>query len=149
MSTQQREKIDAMLRQFRTQGPPPSAEEMRAFYAEFSRRWIVPDGIRTTETDLAGLRTLLVEPEGESRPGTILYFHGGSWVVGSPETELGVTAGLVVRTGFRAYSPDYRLAPSTRTRPGSRTPSVRTARCWTTAQTRPRSHSRGTPQAAV
>jgi epsilon-lactone hydrolase len=111
MSTQQREKIDAMLRQFRTEGPPPSAEEMRAFYAEFSRRWIVPDGIRTTETDLAGLRTLLVEPEGESRPGTILYFHGGSWVVGSPETELGVTAGLVVRTGFRAYSPDYRLAP--------------------------------------
>jgi len=111
MSTQQREKIDAMLRQLRTEDLRPSVEEMRAFYAEFSRRWIVPDGIRTTETDLAGLRTLLVEPEGESRTGTILYFHGGSWVVGSPETELGLTAGLVVRTGFRAYSPDYRLAP--------------------------------------
>ena len=29
----------------------------------------------------------------------------------SPETELCLTAGLVVRTGFRAYSLDYRLAP--------------------------------------
>jgi epsilon-lactone hydrolase len=111
MSTQQREKIDAMLRQFRPEGPPPSTEEERAWYAEFSRRWIVPDGIRTTETKMAGLRTLLVEPEGQSRPGTILFFHGGSWVLGSPQTDLCLTAGLVVRTGFRAYSPDYRLAP--------------------------------------
>ena len=110
MSREQRAKIDSMLRSIEL---PVSGtvEERRAGYAALMSRMIVPDGIRTTETDLAGLRTLLVEPEGESRPGTILFFHGGSWMVGSPETELCLTAGLVVRTGFRAYSPDYRLAP--------------------------------------
>jgi acetyl esterase/lipase len=72
---------------------------------------LVPDGIRTTEVNLGNLRTLLVEPAGETRLGTILFFHGGGFVVGSPETELGLTANLVNRTGYRAYSPDYRLAP--------------------------------------
>jgi acetyl esterase/lipase len=52
-----------------------------------------------------------VDLAGASRPGTILFFHGGSFVVGSPETELSLTANLVVRTGYRAFSPDYRLAP--------------------------------------
>jgi acetyl esterase/lipase len=32
-------------------------------------------------------------------------------VVGSPETALSLTGNLVVRTGFRAFSLDYRLAP--------------------------------------
>jgi monoterpene epsilon-lactone hydrolase len=32
-------------------------------------------------------------------------------VFGSPETALQLTANLVARTGFRAFSLDYRLAP--------------------------------------
>src|ERR1035438_7084715 len=71
----------------------------------------VPDEIHTTEVDLAGMRTLLVEPAREARPGTILFFHGGGFVFGSPETDMCLTAALVTRTGYRAYSPDYRLAP--------------------------------------
>jgi monoterpene epsilon-lactone hydrolase len=110
MTQEQRTTIDAMLR-----GQPAvlagSIEEQRAAYAALMSRMFIPDGIRTAETKLGGLRTLLVEPAGESRPGTILFFHGGANVVGSPETELGLTAGLVTRTGYRAYSPDYRLAP--------------------------------------
>jgi monoterpene epsilon-lactone hydrolase len=114
MTWEQRTKIDSMLR---SQPPAPTGtiEQQRAGYAAFMSTMLVPDGTRTTEVELGGLRTLLVEPEpepeAESQPGTILFFHGGAWVVGSPETELGLTAGLVVRTGFRAYSPDYRLAP--------------------------------------
>jgi len=110
MTREQRAKIDSMLRS-QPAAPPRTIEEQRAWYAAVMSRMIVPDGTRTTEADLADLRTLLVEPEGGSRPGTILFFHGGSWMLGSPETELCLTAGLVVRTGFRAYSPDYRLAP--------------------------------------
>jgi acetyl esterase/lipase len=41
----------------------------------------------------------------------LLYLHGGSHVVGSPRTALGLTAGLVVRTGIPGISLDYRLAP--------------------------------------
>jgi epsilon-lactone hydrolase len=110
MTWEQRTKIDSMLR---SQPPAPTGtiEQQRAGYAAFMSTMLVPDGTRTTEVELGGLRTLLVEPAAESRPGTILFFHGGAWVVGSPETELCLTAGLVGRTGFRAYSPDYRLAP--------------------------------------
>ncbi|SFK04620.1 Acetyl esterase/lipase [Amycolatopsis sacchari] len=110
MSKAQREKIDAMLRAPRPAGPR-SVEAIRAGFAELMATMIVPDGIRTTETELGGHRTLLVEPEGEARPGTILYFHGGSFVFGSPETALSLTGNLVARTGFRALSVDYRLAP--------------------------------------
>jgi epsilon-lactone hydrolase len=72
---------------------------------------IVPDGITTTATVLGPRPALLVEPVTGRRAGTILYFHGGAHVFGSPETALSLTAGLVVRTGVRAISVDYRLAP--------------------------------------
>ncbi|WP_086664634.1 alpha/beta hydrolase [Lentzea kentuckyensis] len=68
-------------------------------------------GIRTADTTLGSRRALLVEPADRQRAGTILYFHGGSYVVGSPETALSLTGNLVSRTGLRAFSLDYRLAP--------------------------------------
>jgi acetyl esterase/lipase len=72
---------------------------------------VVPDGIRTTPTTLGGRPALHVEPADGAKAGTILYFHGGGWVFGSPETALCLTGQLVVKTGFEAYSVDYRLAP--------------------------------------
>ena len=74
-------------------------------------RMAVPEAITTTWSTLGGRPALLVEPVGESESGTILYFHGGSFSLGSPETALSLTANLVVRTGMRAWSLDYRLAP--------------------------------------
>jgi acetyl esterase/lipase len=109
MSREQRAQVDAMMRQ-----PRPEArtvEAMRARFAATMARMTVPSGIRTTETTLGGRRALLVEPTERQRPGTILYLHGGAWVLGSPETSLGLTANLVVRTGMRSLSLDYRLAP--------------------------------------
>ncbi|EME99540.1 esterase [Streptomyces mobaraensis NBRC 13819 = DSM 40847] len=72
---------------------------------------IVPAGIRTRTTTLGDRPALLVEPAGTPEAGTILYFHGGSYVAGSPETAMSLTGNLVTGTGFRALSPDYRLAP--------------------------------------
>nr|WP_229841082.1 alpha/beta hydrolase [Streptomyces brasiliensis] len=83
---------------------------------------IVPDTIRTARTTLGNRPALHVEPESTPRAGTILYFHGGGWVFGSPETALSLTGHLVARTGFGAYSLDYRPAPSIRSRPRSKTP---------------------------
>lgn len=115
MSREQRAKIDAMLRQRPKSEGPRQVEEFRVGFAAMMAEMIVPDGIATTETVLGARRALLVEPLGRKNAGknagTILYFHGGSFVVGSPETALSLTANLVVRTGFRAFSLDYRLAP--------------------------------------
>jgi acetyl esterase len=47
----------------------------------------------------------------ENPPGTLVYFHGGGWVVGSVEDYDGVTRLLAKETGLRVASVDYRLAP--------------------------------------
>ncbi|MEV6562970.1 alpha/beta hydrolase [Nocardia sp. NPDC051756] len=110
MSREQRAKIDALLRQPRS-AEDPSVEEIRAGFRALMAQMNVPTEIRTRTTTLGTRPAVLVEPTAPSRPGTILYFHGGGWVYGSPETAMPLTANLVTRTGFRAFSLDYRLAP--------------------------------------
>ncbi|MBY8888536.1 alpha/beta hydrolase [Streptomyces sp. PTM05] len=110
MSREQRAAIDAMMRQPQPEGLL-SPQELRTGFAALMDRMIVPDALRTTDVTLGGRAALLVEPEGEPRPGTILYLHGGAFVFGSPRTALSLTGNLVAATGFRAFSPDYRLAP--------------------------------------
>jgi len=41
----------------------------------------------------------------------IVYFHGGGWIVGSPETHADVARALCENSGLRVVSIDYRLAP--------------------------------------
>lgn len=89
---------------------PQPVETMRENFASMMGRFAVPV-TRVEATVVAGRPALRVEPDGEPRPGTILYFHGGSFALGSPQTALGLTASLVSKTGMRAISLDYRLAP--------------------------------------
>jgi acetyl esterase/lipase len=111
VSKQQRAEIDGLLRRPKPAGPPPSVEEIRAGFRALMAGMLVPAGITTTRTTLGGRPALHVVPDTGSRRGTILYFHGGGWVYGSPETALSVTGQLVAGTGFESYSVDYRLAP--------------------------------------
>jgi acetyl esterase/lipase len=99
-----------MMRQPRPEGPR-SVEALRAGFKALMAQMIVPGDIRTTQTTLGNRPALHVEPDSGPRDGTILYFHGGGFVFGSPETALSLTGHLVAKTGFGAYSLDYRLAP--------------------------------------
>jgi epsilon-lactone hydrolase len=110
MSKEQRAQVDAMMRQPRPEGPR-SVEALRAGFKALMAQMIVPGDVRTTQTTLGNRPALHVEPDSGSRDGTILYFHGGGFVFGSPETALSLTGHLVAKTGFGAYSLDYRLAP--------------------------------------
>jgi acetyl esterase/lipase len=47
---------------------------------------------------------------GDDR-SAMLYFHGGGFVAGSPETHRGLIARLVEASGVAAFAPRYRLAP--------------------------------------
>ncbi|MEU2375230.1 alpha/beta hydrolase [Streptomyces misionensis] len=114
MSKEQRAALRAELRRAPQPEGPRSIEELRAGFRALMAQMRIPDGIRTKTTELGPRPALLVEPAGPDpaqRPGTILYFHGGSFLLGSPETALCLTANLVVRTRIRALSLDYRLAP--------------------------------------
>jgi monoterpene epsilon-lactone hydrolase len=109
VSKDQRVRVDAALRQ--PSSPSPSVEDLRAGFRALMATMIVPEGTTTSPTTLGSRPALLVEPVSGRRNGTILYFHGGANVIGSPETALSLTANLVIRTGMRAISVDYRLAP--------------------------------------
>ena len=104
-------RVDAMVRRPIPTGRRP-IEEMRAGFAALMAMMRVPEQVRSSPVTLGGRPGVLVEaPTQAGRPGTILYFHGVSFTPGSPETAMSLTANLVVRTGMRAFSLDYRLAP--------------------------------------
>lgn len=54
---------------------------------------------------------LLFTPPGDLRAPVIVYFHGGGFLAGSPETHRCVTAWLAKMSGLRVLSARYRLAP--------------------------------------
>lgn len=110
MSTDQRERLDAQLRGAGV-GAEQSVAELRESFVRLMDPLPVPEGIHTRETSLGGRPALHISPDTTPGSGTLLYLHGGSHVVGSPRTALGLTAGLVVRTAIPALSLDYRLAP--------------------------------------
>ncbi|MHA6760952.1 alpha/beta hydrolase [Streptacidiphilus sp. PAMC 29251] len=110
MSKAQRATVDALMRQapFDHTRPP---EQLRKDFEIRMTSGPAPTGVTVTPSVLGGRPALTVEPEGGPATGTILFFHGGCWVFGSPATGLRLTAALVRRTGVRAISVDYRLAP--------------------------------------
>jgi acetyl esterase/lipase len=110
MSLIQRAHLDAQLRGAGV-GSERSIGEIRENFEKLMYALPVPDGIGVQETSLGGRPALRIVPDAGASSGVILYLHGGSHVVGSPRTALGLTAGLAVRTGIPGISLDYRLAP--------------------------------------
>lgn len=111
MSREQRRALDEYLRSAPQSSDPVSVEQMREGFAHFMSTFPIPSSVTRTPTELAGRDAIRVEPSGEAHRGTILYFHGGSYSLGSPETAMALTGHLVERTGVQALSLDYRLAP--------------------------------------
>ncbi|MCZ4352176.1 alpha/beta hydrolase [Roseovarius aestuarii] len=57
------------------------------------------------------LRATSVAPQDQRDGPLILYFHGGGYVFGSPQTHRAMVAHLAARTRLKAILPRYRLAP--------------------------------------
>ena len=70
-----------------------------------------PLGARHRWRDLAGAPSLRSTPRHAVGQRTILYFHGGAHVFGSPRTHGAMLGALAVRSGARAVLPRYPLAP--------------------------------------
>ena len=87
------------------------------------RRWMrllgrlnrIPDGVTATGLEVGGVPAELIEAassgSSSDRSGTILYLHGGAYVIESPVNVRPATVGLALSAGARVYSLDYRLAP--------------------------------------
>ena len=90
-----------------------SVEDLRAVY-ERDRKKLIPSWAEWDwiERDPNPIRILRHRPPGSAgNPLLIIYFHGGGWIVGSPETHADITASLSLSAGCELISVDYRLAP--------------------------------------
>jgi acetyl esterase len=70
-----------------------------------------PPGIVTEDAPLGGVPCRFYRNENGSDAATVLYLHGGGFVVGGLESHDDVCAEICARTGFALVSVDYRLAP--------------------------------------
>ena len=70
------------------------------------------DEVAHVEDELVeGIRIRLYRPEAEGPLPTVVYLHGGGWVVGSIESHDPLCRAIAARTPALVASVDYRLAP--------------------------------------
>lgn len=110
MSLAQLEPIIELLRE-RARNLPTTIEGMRADFEAFARAMPVPEGLRCEAIDLGGRPgEWLTLPDTPGKT-TLLYLHGGGYVIGSIETHRALIARLAKAAGARACAVNYRLAP--------------------------------------
>lgn len=119
MSKRQREMIDQMLRQSWGDSSVDSSlldlggevENQRKLFVDMLTAVPLPEDVRTQEAALGGVPVVTVAIDGSTPAGTILYFHGGAYALGSAAASAGLVSQLARRSGTRAISVEYALAP--------------------------------------
>jgi monoterpene epsilon-lactone hydrolase len=93
-----------------SKGVVAGIDEIRARYdALFARFGAAPVAMDFTPGQLGPIPGEWVGARDHTR--VILYFHGGGFVAGSPETHRPLVGKLVEASGIAAFSVKYRLAP--------------------------------------
>ena len=110
MSRQQRDQLDAILRQGRldTGG---DVGMLRAAFNEVMAQVPVPADVQHRPTTIGGVDAVEVTVQGRDADNVILYFHGGVYVIGTAAASVPLVGDLARRTGAKAFTVDYRLAP--------------------------------------
>ncbi|WCO66788.1 alpha/beta hydrolase fold domain-containing protein [Iamia majanohamensis] len=91
-------------------GAPTIAEVRERFHATASQI-PAPEGVEVEHTTVAGLAATRIRRGDRPPAGRVLHLHGGAFVIGSVEVQLGVPARLALATGHEVVSVDYRVAP--------------------------------------
>ncbi|MFZ4288600.1 alpha/beta hydrolase fold domain-containing protein [Variovorax sp. HJSM1_2] len=91
--------------------------QARLNFNAINERWNRLDGLDvavehfTIPSPSGGIAGVRVAPKTGGKPGTLVYLHGGGWVVGNLNTHMGAMARLALATGMVVVGVDYRLAP--------------------------------------
>jgi len=110
VSTDQRENLDAILRQ---SAFPAGMEvsEQRRLLRELTSAQPLPAGVTVTAGALGGVPTAEITIGGIEPRHVVLYFHGGVYVLGDAVSAAGLASQIGRRTRATVISVDYRLAP--------------------------------------
>jgi len=110
VSTEQRENLDAILRQ--SAFPFDSdVSEQRRLLRELASAQPLPPGVAVIAAALGGVPTAEITIDGIEPRHVVLYFHGGVYVIGDAFQAAGLASQVGRRTGAKVISVDYRLAP--------------------------------------
>jgi acetyl esterase/lipase len=73
-----------------------------------------PEGVLRDVCEVGGVPAITLQPQVGRPDRTVLYFHGGGYVSGSPpERYLPLAAAVALAANARVHVVDYRLAPET------------------------------------
>ena len=85
-------------------------QEMRTAYETFLAQTPVPENVQVRPVNAGGVSSLALSTGGEGGP-TVLYLHGGGYIIGSAYGYRPLVGALVAAAGIDALVPDFRLAP--------------------------------------
>jgi len=110
VSTQQRENLDAILRQ--SAFPVDiDVEEQRRLLRDLLSAQPLPADVTVTAAALGGVPTAEITVGGIQPRHVVLYFHGGAYVLGDAFLAADLASQVGRRTQAKVISVDYRLAP--------------------------------------
>ncbi len=110
MSTEQRENLEAILRRSAFPAVADVNEQRRQLKALLSAQPL-PADVTVTAATLGGVPIAEITVDGIEPRHTVLYFHGGVYVMGDAFLAADLASQVGRRTRARVMSVDYRLAP--------------------------------------
>jgi len=110
VSTEQKENLDAILRQGAFPAGADVNEQRRQLKALLSAQPL-PGNVTVTAATLGGVPTAEITVDGVEPRNTVLYFHGGVYVLGDAFLAAELASQIGRRTRAKVISVDYRLAP--------------------------------------
>jgi monoterpene epsilon-lactone hydrolase len=110
MSQQQRDALDQMSRQAPL-NIAGDVGEQRVVFEKMIASIPLPADVVATPGTLGGIPVVNVDVAGVESDNVLFYLHGGAYCIGSAAASVGLASDVVRRSGARAISVDYRLAP--------------------------------------
>ena len=110
MSKEQQLELDAILRQSGL-GTTADVPSLRTAFDELVAQVPVPAYVRQRRVKVGGVAGIEVTIDGTEADDVVLYFHSGVYVIGSAAATVPLLGDLARRSGTKAVTVEYRLAP--------------------------------------
>lgn len=91
--------------------PATPVAQLRQAHVKAASQYAMPDGANVISTFVGAQLAEVIEPPDRVAGRTVLYLHGGGYVIGSSATVRALAARIATAARATAYTIDYRLAP--------------------------------------
>jgi epsilon-lactone hydrolase len=105
------DELHALVARMRANPSVADVAAMRARMQTLVGASALPAEVEVTAVDAGGVACDWVLPSGVRRPRTILFFHGGGYVLGSAQTHRHLAFEIAAAADAEVLVVDYRLAP--------------------------------------